>query len=249
MSRVIYIGIDDTDNLESVGTGKVARGMAARLTELGLGESLGVSRHQLLVHPEIKYTSHNSAKGLALKTDATISDLIQPCEEYLKSCWQNGSDPGLCLCEDEKICEEINEFGLRAEKELLTKSQAYGLAEKHSVYLKEFGGDGGGVIGAIAAVGLRSTGNNGRLVEVKGIRGLQGLVTVGEILQKSDIVAVQDNEGRVLGHEEIIDSLNWIRPSLIDWKPVLRVVRNCDHQSEAKWVPAERPFRDTGGKK
>ena len=45
---------------------KVARGLAERLESLGLGKSLGVSRHQLLVDNRIRYTSHNSSKGLAL---------------------------------------------------------------------------------------------------------------------------------------------------------------------------------------
>ena len=53
MNRIVYIGIDDTDNLNSVGTGRVARGLARSLVEAGFGDSLGVSRHQLLVHPDI----------------------------------------------------------------------------------------------------------------------------------------------------------------------------------------------------
>ena len=43
MSGIVYIGVDDTDVIGSPGTGKVARGLAKLLTELGLAESLGVS--------------------------------------------------------------------------------------------------------------------------------------------------------------------------------------------------------------
>jgi hypothetical protein len=64
--KIVYIGVDDTDTLDSIGTGRVARGLAGYLENLGLGKSLGVSRHQLLVHDQIKYTSHNSSKGLAI---------------------------------------------------------------------------------------------------------------------------------------------------------------------------------------
>ncbi|OGK11336.1 MAG: hypothetical protein A2W80_05000 [Candidatus Riflebacteria bacterium GWC2_50_8] len=247
MTRVIYIGIDDTDNLESVGTGRVARGLGKRIEELGLGNSLGVSRHQLLVHPEIRYTSHNSSKGLAIESTAALADFFEPCIEYMKSCWQEGSDPGLCICEQMQLSPEINEFGARAEKELLSKEEAYSMAQKHGIFLRELGGDGGGVIGALSAVGLRSTGNNGRLVEVRGIRDLKGIVTVSEILNRSGIVSVHDTEGNVLGKDEQIDSLDWIRPSLINWQPVLRVTRQADDQGKARWIPAERAFRNTGG--
>ncbi|PKL51341.1 MAG: hypothetical protein CVV42_00385 [Candidatus Riflebacteria bacterium HGW-Riflebacteria-2] len=249
MKRIVYIGIDDTDNLESVGTGRVARGLGARLEELKLGQSLGVSRHQLLVHPEIRYTSHNSSKGLAIESDVELADFFEPCIEHMKSCWQEGSDPGLCICDQTQIREEINRFGWRAEKELLSKSEAYALAEKHGIFLKELGGDGGGVIGALSAVGLRSTGNNGRLVEVRGIRELKGILTVAEIIARSGIVAVQDENGDQLADNEKIDSLDWIRPTLINWQPVLRVTRLADESGKERWIPAERAHKMTGERK
>ncbi|MBI5117313.1 hypothetical protein HZA56_12630 [Candidatus Poribacteria bacterium] len=54
------IAIDDTDNQESVGTGRLARMLADFLAEKGLVNKSSVTRHQLLVHPDIPYTSHNS---------------------------------------------------------------------------------------------------------------------------------------------------------------------------------------------
>lgn len=44
----ILIGVDDTDNLESRGTGFHSREMGRLLTEKGLGTLINVSRHQLL---------------------------------------------------------------------------------------------------------------------------------------------------------------------------------------------------------
>ena len=46
--RLVYIGIDDTDNLETRGTGFRARQLIERLQECRLGEGIGVTRHQLL---------------------------------------------------------------------------------------------------------------------------------------------------------------------------------------------------------
>lgn len=52
------IGIDDTDNLESRGTGFRARQLLQRLAEAGFARPLGITRHQLYVHSDIPYTSH-----------------------------------------------------------------------------------------------------------------------------------------------------------------------------------------------
>lgn len=57
----ILIGIDDTDTLESTGTGRMARDLRDHLINLNMGASLGVSRHQLLVDDRIPYTLHNSS--------------------------------------------------------------------------------------------------------------------------------------------------------------------------------------------
>ncbi|WP_041355139.1 hypothetical protein [Nitrosococcus halophilus] len=61
LSTRYFIGIDDTDNRESRGTGYRARTLGAQLEEKGLAILEGVTRHQLLVSPAIPYTSHNSA--------------------------------------------------------------------------------------------------------------------------------------------------------------------------------------------
>ena len=78
------IGIDDTDNLESRGTGFRARCLGAELAGAGLARVDGVSRHQLLVHPDIPYTSHNSALCLdAHVPDGRIDEVREYCRDFL----------------------------------------------------------------------------------------------------------------------------------------------------------------------
>ena len=48
-----YIGIDDTDNLESRGTGHRARQLGTMLEEAGIARLICITRHQLLVHKDI----------------------------------------------------------------------------------------------------------------------------------------------------------------------------------------------------
>jgi hypothetical protein len=64
--KTVYIGFDDTDNLDAdVGTGKLARRFEALLPE---GCRLrGVVRQQLLVDDRIPYTSHNSSACLIVE--------------------------------------------------------------------------------------------------------------------------------------------------------------------------------------
>lgn len=56
----MLVSIDDTDNLESRGTGEIASLLAKLLEEREWGKAQVITRHQLLVHPDIPYTSHNS---------------------------------------------------------------------------------------------------------------------------------------------------------------------------------------------
>jgi hypothetical protein len=232
---IVYIGIDDTDVPGSPGTGRVARGLARSLEEKGLAKSLGVSRHQLLVDDRIKYTSHNSAKGIAIEGRGGIDAILDAAREYMREGYQTGADPGLCLCEERQLNREIIEFGYLAARQVVEKATAINLAARHNIILKEFGGTGDGVIGALAAVGLRAGGNDGRLVDLRGIHDIKGIVTVADLLKETDIDrVVVSASGSRLADNEKIDSQDRIRPSLVDGKPVLKV-----EWKNERWIPIE----------
>ena len=57
---MILIGLDDTDNAVSRGTGYLARTLLGELARRGC-RPIGVTRHQLLLDARIPYTSHNSS--------------------------------------------------------------------------------------------------------------------------------------------------------------------------------------------
>lgn len=224
MKQLVYIGVDDTDILGgSIGTGRVARDLAEYLEKSGLGRTIGVIRHQLLVDPRIHYTSHNSSKCIEFEAEENLSNLHQAGMRYLKEHFQQGSDPGLCTCASNQATEELVEYGQLAQRALLFKAQAVSLARKLGILLTELGGTGEGIIGALASVGLRAGGNDGRYVQLRGIREIKGQVSVGEILKTTAITAIVDEEGNQVGSKEIIDSHDWIKPSVINGKPVLRI--------------------------
>jgi hypothetical protein len=241
---MIYIGIDDTDMPGGPGTGRIAKGLAERLVnQLGV-KSLGVSRHQLLIDSRVRSTSHNSSKGLAIITDRPEADLYEPAIDYMKSVFVEGADPGLCICPADRMDPEIIEYAAKCQTTLMTKEMAIDLAARHAIYLKELGGDGGGVIGALASVGLRAAGNDGRVVDLKGIKEIKGLITVAEVLAQTDIVRVQDTQGNTLGRGEVVDSRDWLRPSLVDGEPVLVVKPSVGSEGQRLWLGTEKKFKD-----
>ncbi len=243
MKRTVYIGVDDTDVPGSPGTGRIAKTIGDLLAERGLGELRGVIRHQLLVADGIPYTSHNSAKCIEFESDRDLQSIADVCINYFKENFLDGSDPGTCVVEKDAVSEAVIRFGGRAAEEVLTKEAALGLAAVEGIILDEHGGTGGGVIGALAAVGLSAGGNAGRYVQMRGIKEIEGLVTVGDLLGETGIVSVVDEHGRTLAAGEVVDSLNWIRPSLVRGEPVLRVKRVARPGNTKVWEPVEKSHK------
>jgi len=125
------IGIDDTDNLESRGTGFRARCLGAELAAAGLARIDGVSRHQLLVHPDIPYTSHNSALCLdGFVADGRIDEVREFCRDFLLRESAEGSDAGLCIAEYDTLNGTVRAFGVRAKQEVLVRSEAEDVARE-----------------------------------------------------------------------------------------------------------------------
>jgi hypothetical protein len=162
----ILVSIDDTDNLESRGTGELASLLAEQIEQNGWGRSSFVTRHQLLVHPDIPYTSHNSAMCFtAVLEDCDPRRFIDHAARFLEVESAPGSDPGLCVAQPALLVgdEPLIRFGRSAKQEVLTKEAAYDLARELGIHLSEHGGSGQGVVGALAGAGLRLGGNDGRL--------------------------------------------------------------------------------------
>ena len=135
--------------------------------------------------------------------------------------YQPGSDPGLCIAAD--ISEPIVEFGRRAKQEIVTQEEALELAHAHGLFLKGLGGTNGGVIGALAGVGLASCGNDGRFTLVGRSRDLLGLAPVSEILN-GGIAEVRTLDEQILTEGQI-QTNDKVRPSVRDGRAVLYVER------------------------
>jgi len=209
------IGVDDTDNEFTRGTGFRTRHLTSLIHQNKMGNIHSISRHQLLVHPEIPYTSHNSSACLDIETD-DIERLKSFCIEYLTTESAEGSDVGLCIAQYNKISETIINWGLRAKKEVLTQNEAKKIAASYQIYLEGFLGTKGGIIGALAAIGLRTTGNDGRLFWIKGkdLREYNGIYTANQLLEPGCFDKILSINSEEIKMPDRIFVNEWLRPVL-----------------------------------
>jgi hypothetical protein len=236
------IAIDDTDNLESIGTGRLARMLAGHLLEEGQIADPTVTRHQLLVHPDIPYTSHNSSACIAARGEAGSGDkLFELAGSFLRANWHEGANPGLCVALPSQIPDALHSLARRAQREVLDLAAFDAEVADLGLRIASSGETGQGRIGAVCGVALRSTGNDGRFIDLPGIRDVARHLSVGEILASTAVDRVVDADGNELGSDVPIDTRDWIRPTLVDGRAVFSVVRE-----DGAWVPLEKKSKDDG---
>lgn len=216
------IGIDDTDNLETRGTGHRVRQLADWLADHHFARPRSITRHQLLVDPRIPYTSHNSSACLSVETDHA-NDVWNAAREFLLQTSASGSDVGLCLGEWDDVTNEVASFGRRAKAEVLTMLEAQETALRFKVRCEGLTGTGCGIIGALAGVGLHREGNDGRFLWLPGLRELKGKYPVREVIVKGHIERVCTQDEYDLSSEVIVDVGEWVRPVLRNGKSTLFV--------------------------
>ena len=78
---------------------------------------------------------------------------------------------------------------------------------------------------------------------MQGIRDIKGQVSVGEILKTTAIVAVVDEQGNSVANTEIIDSHDWVKPNVINGKPVLRIRLNNSRTAGRIWETVEQKHK------
>lgn len=231
--------IDDTDNITSTrGTGELAAMLIGEIEARGWGTGGYIVRHQLFVHPDVPYTSHNSSMSFTLdvKEDA-LSDIIGFSGRFLEEMSEPGSDPGLCAAVTDKLNDSLSliEFGKDAKCTVLTKYDAYSLADKLGIHLSEHGGTGMGVIGALAGVGLRLKGTDGRVRgkyfedeknQIKSVKAIISNSTI-EVVSTKDGIALDGDEKVLLGEK--------VKGVYMDGKSVLLVCQNLTADKEAPW--------------
>ena len=112
-----------------------------------------------------------------------------------------------------------DQHGLRAQKQ----QQAEHTARENGLRLVGLTGTGGGIIGALAAVGLHTGGNDGRFLWLPGLRELKGTYSVADLRTYASIDHVCVVNGNELAATERVDVGEWVRPVLRNGKSTLYV--------------------------
>jgi len=223
---MLIIGLDDTDMLNTRGTGHLARTIADALSDTY--PLLGVTRHQLLLHPDIPCTKKNSCAAIHLDAPAdAAAHVLDTVRTLMLADFVPGSDPGLCVAAN--VAPAVTAFGRRAQREIVTRASARDVATACDLPLLGLGGDESGIIGALSAVGLAVGGEDGRYVQVGRIRELGGLLPVTALLH-AGIAGVQTMDGQPVS--EGLVNADRLRPARRGGRPIAVVEWQDDH-----WQP------------
>ena len=226
------IGIDDTDNLETKGTGFRAREIAKLIINKLGGLVHNISRHQLFFDPRIPFTSHNSSLCLDVTTDK-IEAVKKICIDYLLEFSAPGSDAGLCIVNKKNITNQLIEWGQRAKCEVLTQSEAKQIASINDYFLIGLTGTHDGIIGSMAGVGLRASGNDGRINWLIGreVRDMYGNFSASEIKTTLRIDKILNTDNKEIPDDSMVFTRDWIRPVIRNHEITLLVEEEKNNEN------------------
>ncbi len=231
---MIYVGIDDTDTLDTPGTNQLAKVLVAELaTDF---RCHFVLRHQLFPDPRVHFTSKNGSASIWLEprheTAPALPQLIAFLRRRMLEWYVPGSDPGLCVTE--YVPDEVTVYGQRCKSELMNQQMARDLAAKHEIYLEGLGGTEGGVIGSLAAVGLAAGGDDGRVVVLGEYPDdLAGPHPVADVRSRHVIVRCLDNGRDILNGT--VDVGKHMRPNYRQGQVILFAQPSTVDRSADQW--------------
>ena len=219
--------IDDTDELG----GDISTGLLAEEIAAFAGSFAPVSfvtRHQLLLDPRINYTSHNSCMCLeAWLTESQKQRVLDFALGLLERKSASGAEPGIAAAFEKDILnvQELISFGRSAKEIFLSTERALETAREQNVFLKELKSGARGVIGALAGIGLRLSGNDGKIrgkFELK-----ESNLSVAELLGLNFIEAVADENFKPLSPDERVNLIGALKLVLLDFKATLLVKKEA----------------------
>jgi len=209
----IIVGIDDSRQLDGYKAGETASLLARAIEDRGWGKSKIPSRHRLYPNPVIGYKKHNTARSFSADIDEQyLNPFISYACTMIKSNVASGCNAGLAVVVPERMVnhDDLISYAYRVKEEQVSKEECMQLAQCPGIYLFELSGDGRGVIGALAAAGLRLTGNDGQFRgKLKLGHGDYYVATVKEIIDKTyvpqvkrmDFVRLEDDETVRMGEK------------------------------------------------
>ena len=223
------IGVDDTNNPKTSSTGLLTQKLGIHLQETGLGKLEAISRHQLFLSTQIPHTSDNSAICATFEADAAKrSELEMACRSFILRELSSGANAGFALASWGQITAEVFTWARTAKNQVLNRQQAIQIARSAKIAITGLTGSGDGVVGALAAIGLRYRGDDGRFLWLPNLSLLKGIYSSSEVMNIAPLDRIESSRGRAPQPGDKIEIGKWVRPVLREGRCVLLVeeVRN-----------------------
>lgn len=220
---MFYVGLDDTDIVGSRGTNKLALQIVEELKDDWLCHQ--ILRHQLLEDERVPFTSKNGSASLIFSPlkNQSQEDLYEEIRRRILREFIDGSDPGLVVTSD--VPESLVQFGHDCQSRLMTQDEAYELADIYNIRMEGLGGTNDGIIGALAAIGLAATENDGRIIYLDGwSTQLEGQQSV-EMIRQYDVTVMHADRELSSG---IVTLPKKLRPNKRNGRNVLFVEQTTD---------------------
>ncbi|MBA4385752.1 MAG: hypothetical protein C0410_13525 [Anaerolinea sp.] len=233
------LGIDDTDSPNpgdtAQNTAKLALTLGQKLESSALAKLLNISCHQLFPHPSILHTNSNAACCLLLDSDSQrLREIDLTTRLTLRSESAANANPGYALAAWNQFDPEVVAWGKTAQTAMLQRMDTITLARRSGIAIAGINGSGAGVIGALAAVGLRYDGNDGYIYWMPGLDKLTGIHTQIEINQYIHIESIESEHHKRPALDDRIHFLDNIRPVLKNGRIVL-FVTPAKRGAEFEW--------------
>lgn len=218
------IGVDDTDNPMTSSTGLLAQRLGLHLQETGLGTLEAVTRHQLLLSAQIPHTSDNSAICVTFEADSSQRTTLElTCRSFIMREFSPGADAGFAFASWGQVTAEVFTWARLAKTRVLQRQDAINIARAAKIGVAGLTGSGMGVIGALAAIGLRFRGEDGRFLWLRDMALLQGTYTAGELIQTTPFDHIETLRGRSPRADDKVLIEGEVRPLLREGRCVLLV--------------------------
>ena len=214
------IGIDDTGYLDQHLTTKLMRSWLSQMIEQSLIHSEGITRHQLFESEKISSSYKNRSLAFTFNTSQSIFEIEDQLVDFIRTASSPHANPAIAILSRHSDSLHALAFGRRCKNELLKLSDSEQYASESNVLLRGLGGNRNGMIGALAAVGLRAGGGDGIFVHIDGLEGLKGDQSAGDIRNNSALQHIVDiSSGEELDRDDMVKIDSYLRPNLINGGP------------------------------
>ena len=166
------IGIDDTGYLDQHLTTKLMRSWLSQMVEQSLIHSEGITRHQLFESEKISSSYKNRSLAFTFNTSQSIFEIEDQLVDFIRTASSPHANPAIAILSRHSDSLHALAFGRRCKNELLKLSDSEQYASESNVLLRGLGGNRNGMIGALAAVGLRAGGGDGIFVHIDGLEAV-----------------------------------------------------------------------------